>query len=311
MTFKSLIAAPLALSLLVTSREELVFAPAKNLLLVKAFEFSSENESKDALDPGSSASTFGTDLEIIIRDAVIDRNDERVTRLRRTLVEISGDYWTSSGDTQEREALISEIEDATVVFVWDEENEEYAASSEDIPDDMLEDLVYDFDFGSLLPETEVSAGDEWTIDAESFMNLMSPPGVLTLHPDIGDYVYVGMDEQDVEESHECEIRATFGGTRDEDGVRVGVVSLAGGIQSEEARDEEWDSLTFHTEMAGTVEIRGEALWNLEGHHLFSFVIEATSECITSTYSDDEASEEESKDTKSKSTYTVVFALEKK
>ena len=91
MGYKLLLAVPLALSLFTPYRDELAFAPEKGLVLIKTFELSSESEGETTHDNGSASSSNSMEARVVVRDEVLERDDERVTKLARTFEEVSGE----------------------------------------------------------------------------------------------------------------------------------------------------------------------------------------------------------------------------
>ena len=322
MNLKLAIAASLVVSVLVPSRDELVLSPSKERVLVKTFEVSNEIESDTTYENGGSVENFATRLKWVFRDDVLDRDDERVTRLRRTYVEISGGgsgtVQRADGDREWSSTISSEVEGVTVVFTWDENDGAYVSTSEDIGGDVLNDLEYDVDFGALLPGDDASEGDEWSVDAESFVGFASRVQSMPMVADYGDGVAttLGDGPEPEEETYDGEIRVTFDGTRVEDGVRVAVLSLEGELRlertSHETSDGEAGSMTSHIDFVEESEVRGEVLWNIDARHLFSLRIEQDRETNTSIASARESGGEVSKSErveKSKWIYTTTFAPE--
>ena len=74
----------------------------------------------------------------------------------------------------------SELEGETVVFAWEEDGETYAVSSEDVDEELLEELRFDYDYAALLPGESVSEDDEWFVDVDEFRSLMDPWAVALL-----------------------------------------------------------------------------------------------------------------------------------
>ena len=209
------------------------------------------------------------------------------------------------------------------MFVWDEDEEEYVAESDDVDDDLLEDLKYDYDFVALLPGEDVDEGDEWEIELEDFEAMMNPwNGVpLEWERSDGEVVEAPADregvEPEIDESKDGEITARYAGTREVDGVTYAVIEIEGEIDTERtvdfSREDDRTSSTSHQEMSETRTIEGEALWHVEGGHLHSLEIEfglSGSETMESTtrFGDREFNNESETDVSGTTTFTVSFAL---
>ncbi len=282
-----LVAATLALSWSGGPRpavEELKLAPAEGLTLVKTFEVTYESETENSSERGSTSSSSEGERFLTVTDAYESVSDERITKLTRTFdrIESSSENAFEFGGNQQEMSNTgsSDVEDATVVFEWDEDDEEYVAESEDVDDDVLDELPFDLDFTALLPDDEVEEDDEWEIDGETFKTMLSPWEGIPWTYDQSDGESFSDDgdqpEPEIEETVDGEVVVTFAGTRDEDGVTVAIITLEGEIQTDRtidaSREFEQGSSTSHQEVSETRTIEGEALWNLDAGHLHSIEI---------------------------------------
>jgi len=320
------LSAPIVLAFLSVTPgpEEIVHRPTAGLALRKSFVLVSENASDSTDSDGdTSRSESSSTFSAVVTDVILEVEGERVLKLKRTYDEISIEgegYWESDEESDESSfAGTSEIEGATVLFAWDEESEEYSASSEDLDDDVLEKLSYDFDFTMLLPDGEVSVDDHWSIDAERFEGMFAMWEGLPLDWDTGDSETSEEEavEPDVERTTEGELTATFHGPRDEKGVEVAVITLEGTIEESVLRDvedtQEWGSHSFHEDRTGTSEVAGEILWNLASGHLHSISLQVESEgesrsTNTSTSNGQEHSFEHDESYTGSTTVTITFKV---
>lgn len=287
--------------------DELRFAPEQGLRLTKTLRRSSEesldssvayfNDEEQDAETDSSSSSEGL---IVLTDEYGASEDGRLLRLARSFDEVEYENLHSSefgGEVHDFEVTgTSELTGSTIVFEWDEDDEEYSVRDEDeeLDDELLEDLRIELDFAELLPDGgEVSEGDEWTIEAEVFAQLMTPEDGIPIDwnsdgwdDDEGDVVIEESDEGDMEESesHEGEVSAEYRGTREVDGVLVGVIALEGELTTDYASERDLDSNhatgSFSYEMTRTRFVEGECLWNLEGGHLHSLFIELDTESVS-------------------------------
>lgn len=141
------------------------------------------------------------------------------------------------GSSQDHEVRgESDLEGKTVIFRWDEDE---GAFRPRFPDDqgdaaLLEGLEEDMDLRALLPEGPVSAGDTWQVEVRDLKALLMPGGNLKIEPTekIEGAPGVGGDMGEMlGDMLEGEALAEYRGTREIDGVRVGVIHLTLKISS--------------------------------------------------------------------------------
>jgi hypothetical protein len=263
--------------------EEIALVPSVDLTLVKSFETTSETERSSESPRGESSSNSTGTRTLVVTDVTESTEDERVTKLLRTFDEVAAETETETymGDRSREISSTgtSDLEGETVLFEWDEDDEEYEASSEDVDGDILEDLVYDYDFAALLPDDEVEPDDEWAVDVDDFLAMIDPWDSLAMDWQTEDSRGSSTDEQepDVEETSEGEVVAIYEGTREVDGTEVAVLRLLGEITTDRVvdatREFEHGVSTSHTESSENRTVEGEALWNIEGGHLHSIELE--------------------------------------
>ena len=268
--------------------DEFGFLPKEGLVVTKSFSMTSETEQTTYSERGDTTNSSTAEYTLVVTDTIAAAEDGRVTKLERVFDEVdAANESTLDFVGESREFSMSgssELEDGTVTFVWDEDEEEYEISSDDIDDDLLEDLRYDYDFTALLPDEEVDEDDEWEIDLDAFHDLMNFQGGIPMDWERSDGEVTSersdaddQEEPDIEESHEGEITAKYAGTREEEGVTVAVIEIEGEYDTErsveQSRDLERGSSSFHQETTETRSLIGEVLWNVEGGHLHSLEIE--------------------------------------
>ena len=149
------------------------------------------------------------------------------------------------GDQETEVKGKSALEGKTVHFVWDEEA---GAFKPRFPEDqgdpaLLEGLEEDMDVRALLPKGPVSTGDTWTIPASDLKSLLMPGGNLKIEPTEQPEGMNGMDSMSdvsgmIGDLLEGEAKADFQGTRDLDGVKVGVIHVTLKVSSAKDISEE-------------------------------------------------------------------------
>lgn len=263
--------------------EELALAPAEGLVLERSFDRVTESERESTSNRGSNTSTSEMLWTLVVSDELQAVEDGRVTRLARTYeaaeIEMESSFSFGDDSRDDSRSVSCDLDGATVLFEWDEDEQAYAASSDEADDEVVDRLVFDFDFTALLPTDSVAEGDEWEIDLEDFRAAIDPWRGLpwdTEGPDAGDddEPAGGLPEGVTEEGH---VTATFTGLRDEDGVSLAVVTLEGEVEIETDRDvfseSERGSRSMHITGLETRTLGGRAIWNLEGGYLQSLELE--------------------------------------
>ena len=270
--------------------ESIVLRPAEGLVLRRHFEHTRKSEQEHTHDEGSSSATQSHTATLVVLDRTLAVADGRATKVSRTYEEIlSSDEYRHEGEWGSNDgemAGTSELEDETVTYTWDEDEEAYAASGEDLDEELLDDLGYDLDFTALLPSGAVDEGDEWELEPETFtaaigflesipLEYPEPEGAEEFEEVHGEGVE--FIEPEIEEETDGEITLTFRGTREADGVKLAVIEIEGEIETERVIEhtQEFDEGTHSStnEAADTVTYEGELLWDLEHGHLFSLELE--------------------------------------
>ncbi len=302
------------------SRDTLAWKPTEGTL-VRIFETSSESELEGLgmfLDGEERENPHGggppqmmiksAERNVFV-DEILEADDERVLHFKRTFRELSQTRTMESELAPEptEEERISDLEETTVVFKWDADEEEYELEfelDEGLDESLLEHLVEDTTLRGFLPEEEVEEGDSWEVDIEAYINAMWPGGVLGFYEE-----QAGPDEQRLEmtlallEEVQGSIEATYQGTREEDGVRVAVIEVeieAKTSAEAEMEDERMGEYTQFVSLERTVE--GEILWDLEGQRLYGFFGEAEGEEVNEMRSTVEGPDGEEHDVARRMTY---------
>ena len=222
------------------------------------------------------------DTETIqVTDEYAAVEDGRATKLVRSFVELSGESvqtttmpdGSSVEDHEEKTKKESPLEGKTVVFTW-KDDDYVAAWAEDErgDDDLLEKLEADMDLLQFLPSKEVATGDTWALEPKFFNAISSPGGRLHLRdPEEEDRDEMNTIQDRIEENIEGEGQATYKGTREVDGVRVGVIEITAELESSGSFEKDGRENTIEYK----VTYAGQAFWDVKAGHLRSFELEGT------------------------------------
>jgi len=278
--------------------DELSFSPEEGSSLSKSFELELSLALDDAMilvngqdmaeailsqEPGVDATFM-----MLVQDTYEEMGDGRPNKLLRTFEEASMEYDT--GDDSGSEPM-DDLEGVSVRFTWDDEEEgyvvEFADEEQDADEEVLSSLGEDMDLRALLPYDGVEIGDTW--DVLDVGSVLMPGMDLRNAMDSGDIPpeaepFMAWLEGETDNMVESmTMSCEYVGSRDEGGVRVGVVSvlqectysvsLADMIAEMSAAqgvepDVEYADVEF--ELYG----EGELLWDLEGGHVVSFDLES-------------------------------------
>ncbi|MFT4539300.1 MAG: hypothetical protein ACI841_001161 [Planctomycetota bacterium] len=240
---------------------------------------------------------------VAIADTYGDVVDGRPMSLSRSFKEIDQDMdmemsMDMMGEVQDQDSTIkgtSELTGTTVVFEWDEDEEEYikkfANEETDVDEDKLEGLAEDMDLRFLLPDEAVSEGDSWSLDLASLPDLIAPGGDLAWDIEIDgadaammgagpDPAMMGNMRELMGDMLEGEATATFAGV--EDGK--GIIELK--IEIDTARDmtdmvaemmaeapEGMAPEIDRMDVEFTIEASGKAFWDMDGGHIAGLELE--------------------------------------
>lgn len=232
-----ILALPLALAAS-TPSDEVAFAPAANSTVGKelkvelelqmddvSFSVNGEDIPPEALGPIHGQKVLAHIL-IGVTEKYVASKDGQPIDLLRTFDELS--MKAEIGDeTEDGSEEAAEFEGRTVRFVWDEDKKEYTKSwhESEGDDDKLEGLLDDMDLRVLLPSKKVAEGDTWDVPAEGLAALFMPGGLVGGGDESADEeAFAAFEEElrgQVEEFvKEFKVHCTYGGTREDDGVRV-------------------------------------------------------------------------------------------
>ena len=279
-----LLSIPAAALLLATGSavDRIAFHAEEGTSVVRTFEFEIDQElsaieitvNGQDIPPeyleGVEASLSDTD-RVVVTDEFGSLLDGRPATLRRTFEELSGLTTESStgpeGEIDESTAeKSSPLEGSTVLFTWDDDEQEYSAEFEDGGDeDLLDELVEDMDLRGFLPEDSVDEGDSWEPGIEAFKALLDAGGDLHLRAD--DEERSEVDEQ-LDENIDGDVRVTYAGVRSEDGVEVAVLEIEVSAESQgEGVEEDDDGIEAQMTMTIAFELEGELTWDIAAGHL--------------------------------------------
>jgi hypothetical protein len=315
---KSLLAAALltpGLLALSYPADEVVFGPAKGTSVTKQFTNTTDlvMDSMSMVMNGEDMSgmapemDMSTTIKMVVTDTYEELEEGRPAVLHRFFDTLSteGDVSTEMvgmGAMEQELSGTSELEGTNVVFSWDTDSEEFDvafAEGEESDEDLLEGLDEDMDLRLLLPSGAVSEGDSWRVDNERLASMLAPGGDLKIIPDMPEDMggmgmnmnpgQGGMDMASMLGEVDGSVMATYQGSREVDGARVGSIKITIAIS---ASNDITDMLQAATEEAevpenfGDMDIsydyadvefelegEGELLWNLDAGHLHQFELE--------------------------------------
>jgi len=216
---------------------------------------------------------------IEMTDEYLSVADGRATKLQRTFVKLSGDSLETTSmpegsgmkDREEKGEKESPLDGKVVVFTWKDDAYTAAwAEGEKGDDELLEKLEGDTDLVGFLPSKSVSEGDAWDLEAKFFNKITSPSGRLQLRVKReGKELEESSIQEEIEKNIEGGGKATYQGTREVDGVKVGVIEVTAELDSHGTveGDERETGIEYK------VTYSGEALWDLEAGHLRSLQLQ--------------------------------------
>jgi hypothetical protein len=198
-----------------------------------------------------------------------DKLEEHATQTARS--EGKGEEDDQEGDHESKQE--SALEGKSVLFTWNEDNGAFAASFPKEGGDpaLLEDLVEDMDFRTLLPKGKVAEDESWDVDGKAFAAVIDPGGSLKFEDKEKD------EDEDSDKNVGKEIRkhlagkghATWKGVREEDGKKLGAIAISADLSSE-GETESKGPFAGKTHFQLKLELEGELLWDLSAGHFHAF-----------------------------------------
>ncbi len=225
-----------------------------------------------------------TERTIVVADVYGPPGEGRPQHLTRTFQELEGRQLQSvtgpDGESGEEDrSLSSDLQGRRVAFEWDQEEEELEISFDDDGEDdeeLLEPLREDMDLRDLLPDGEVDVGDSWDVDPAVFHWIRRPGGVSLSGEDDSPEEQREFEDQ-LRESLDGDLTATYQGVRDEGGRRVAVIELSIDVAASADGAVERDGAEVLRTVSEAFELEGELNWDLEGGHLHSLELSGSTE----------------------------------
>jgi hypothetical protein len=189
----------------------------------------------------------------VLDDKLVAMGDGRPAHLERTITEASQDMTMDievmgEGDSQDM-GYSAGLEGRTLVFKWNAEAGEYDVSfKEDQEGDRVPTWSFeDLDLRSFLPTEEVDVDDSWEPTLDSLFGTFALGGDLRWLPDFDEDMAEEMADMQAQveqltqdmmqdamqsfgEAIDGDVEAIFKGTREEDGVNVGVIAISIDVQ---------------------------------------------------------------------------------
>jgi hypothetical protein len=241
--------APLALA--ARPQDHLTYSPKAGSTLTR--EFSSETElsledmsmEMDGNDVSQLAGNMDMAMKITHKLAVTDLYeavaDGRPSKLKRTFDEITTNTRLSTnsaqmGQTEQSVDMLSALEGSSVAFSLEDDGGYQAAfaDGQEGDSDLLGGLLADMDLSAALPDREVAEGDTWELPLELMRQILQPAGDLSLRPEGDKQSEFDIGMPDLIDAMDGDFAAIYGGTREEDGVRVAVIKLR--LEAHSAKD---------------------------------------------------------------------------
>ncbi|MGD2018721.1 MAG: hypothetical protein PVJ89_11430 [Planctomycetota bacterium] len=246
------------------------------------------DQEQEVPEEGLPEVTIRDDEQITFTDEYLAVDGGRATKVARTFDELSDSSSQTvslpdgEGGEDSREGE-SELTGTTVVFTWDEDEEEYSAEfgeEEEADEDLLEDLEGDADFVFMLPGEEVEVGDSWELEASAFTMISSPSGDLKIDSEEDDD-----DDGEFGEQFEDNLSGDFEVTLEEIEDGVAKMTFEGVVETEiemerEAPEEAPDGLEFSQTYEFSFDVSGTLLWDMERGIATSMELEADVEMNT-------------------------------
>ena len=286
-----LLLAALAASLLAPRADTLAFSVTKGTKLTKTFEAAFEFVAREisiTLDgqemPPEVAKKFEASMsnriELVVEDEYGEIEAGRPTELVRSFQTVKSHVKAHSAEPGRKpadrdETLESPLAGRAVLFHWNAKEEEWERSFKGEPGDekALAPLKPDMDFLALLHPGALEEGATWKIDPKFVGDLTKPGGELAFPQPKGSSMHLEFGK-----NPSGTIEATYAGTREVDGRKLGRITLEFHVQTVQAADPDQPG-SFALE--GTLELEGEYLWDLEHGRLASFEVHGPATLVAS------------------------------
>ena len=257
--------------------------------------------------------TVRNEVTMVFEDTYSEVKDGRPTSISRTFETLSGEGESTMemeimGETTNEDQSVelnSALEGETVEFKWDEKDESYETVLPDgspLEEEDVEGLLEDTDFRALLPDGEVSEGDEWEIDVSMLQGLLAPGGDTLLIPEeTDDESSMGMGSNDMgdlndyfNEDCEGEFTAVYDGMQKTDDGEFAAIKFTFEISNavditervqESLEDSELpegvgEMEVEHVDLEVAYEGEGVLLWDLKAGHFHSYEASGDFEMLT-------------------------------
>ena len=217
-------------------------------------------------------------------DETLSAGEGQPKKLKRSFSTIDNSY-NAESDAEDFEGGLTKNESGllakTVVFTWDSDEKAFSSAWFECEgdDDLLKPMVEDADFRGWLPGKKVDEGDTWTIPVSEFKNLQEPSGPMGYKPEGETEAPDDKLADGLRDSRKGEIKATYKGTREEGGVKVGVIAFVGKLDAAFEQDMEKDAeaegvSSGKLSAEQSDELEGEILWDIAAGHFVSLTCDA-------------------------------------
>jgi len=288
--------AALSLAFVAAPGDTLAFRVAEKAKLTKTFKikssmhsesFSTTMDGQDMSEGGEPEIQVDDTETYQITDEYLGVGGGRPTKLRRTYDEIG----TTSTQTVKLPEGMGENQEETrergsdmagkkVIVRWDEKEESYSSAwdeDEKGDDEWLADLQGEVEFLAFLPKDAVASGDTWDVPGKAFNALLTPLGHVPMKAE-GEAGEEGPDvemqakmEREFSKNRAGKATATYKGTREVDGQKLGVIALTAELESQADMSADEGSMKVES----TTELEGELLWDLAAGHVRSIKLTGT------------------------------------
>jgi hypothetical protein len=233
---------------------------------------------------------------VAVRDELAAAGEARPRVLVRRFEELSQETSYSSGEEEQTTRAGSPLEERSVRFTWDEDEERFAvdaADDEELADEVAELLDEDMDLRLVLPDGEVEVGDEWELDARLYLAFMWPGGLLDWRDEEQEEDTAAEDRarnRQTIDNLEGTGRARLAELLEEDGRTLAVLEVELAIETGLEFELEEEGMTGTMTTRIERELEGRILWDIEAGHAVSAELEG--EAVRETTRPHQAENEE-------------------